>query len=61
MQRFNLGGQRLIALALLGAVLLTPPLLNSQAGEGGESAFLHLFGVWGLLIGVAAWVAERKG
>lgn len=62
MQRFNLGRQRLVALALLGLVLLNPPLLNSQAGESGLAAFLYLFGVWALLILAAAWIAEgRKG
>ncbi|MDD3483494.1 hypothetical protein [Azovibrio restrictus] len=60
MQGFNRGRQRLVALALLGLVLLTPPLLNTQAGTSGLEVFLYLFGVWAGLILAAAWVAERQ-
>ena len=60
MQGFNRGRQRLVALALLGLVLLTPPLLNTQAGASGMEVFLYLFGVWAGLILAAAWVAERR-
>ena len=58
MQRFDMKRQRLVALALLGLVLLNPPMLNTQAGDSGLGAYLYLFGVWAVLIGLAAWIAE---
>lgn len=53
--------QRLAALGLLGLPLLTYPLLSLPGGSVGgiPAAYLYLFGVWGCLIGLAAWVAER--
>lgn len=53
--------QRLAALALLGLPFLSYPLLALPQGETGgvPNAFIYLFGVWGLLIGLAAWVTER--
>lgn len=60
MQRFSLGRQRLVALALLGLVLLNPPMLNTQAGDSGLAAYLYLFGVWAGLIALAAWIAEGR-
>ncbi|MBS1191608.1 MAG: hypothetical protein H6R10_3400 [Rhodocyclaceae bacterium] len=55
--------QRLAALALLGAPLLSYPLLALPEGQmnGIPDVFLYLFGVWGGLIGLAAWVAEHRG
>lgn len=58
MQRFNLGRQRLVALALLGLILLNPPMLNTQIGDSALAAYLYLFGVWAGLIALAAWIAE---
>lgn len=54
--------QRLAALALLGLPFLSYPLLTLPEGDtaGVPNAFLYLFGVWGALIGLAAWVAEGK-
>ena len=61
MKRANPTRQRLAALGLLGVPLLTYPLLSLPAGEFGgfPATYLYLFGVWGGLIALAAWVAER--
>jgi len=50
-------------LGLLGVPLFTFPLLGLPGGELGGTPviFLYLFGVWAGLIGLAAWVAERRG
>ena len=63
MKRANPMRQRLAALGLLGVPLLTYPLLSLPRGEWGgvPAAYLYLFGVWALLVGVAAAVAERRG
>ena len=55
--------QRLAALGLLGLPLLTFPLVSLPSGEigGVPAVFGYLFGVWAILIGLAAWVAERRG
>lgn len=59
----NRRGQRLIALACLGALLLNYPLLslaNSPRTIGGVPLlYAYLFVVWALLIGLLAAVAER--
>ena len=62
MKRANPVRQRLAALGLLGVPLLTYPLLSLPGGEWGglPASFLYLFGVWALLILVAAGVAERR-
>ncbi|MBK7647770.1 MAG: hypothetical protein IPJ12_11530 [Betaproteobacteria bacterium] len=61
MKRANPTRQRLAALGLLGAPLLTYPLLSLPSGEFGgiPATYLYLFGVWAGLIALAAWVAER--
>jgi hypothetical protein len=55
--------QRLAAIGLLGIPLLTFPMLSLPNGElaGIPASYLYLFGVWTLLIGLAAVVAERRG
>ena len=55
--------QRLAALGLLGVPLLTYPLLSLPQGEiaGIPAPYLYLFGMWTLLIVLAAVVAERRG
>jgi hypothetical protein len=55
--------QRLGALALFGVPLLSFPVLGLPQGEvaGIPAIFLYLFGVWGVLILLAARVAERQG
>lgn len=62
MKRISPTRQRLAALALGGLPLLTYPLLGLPDGSTGgvPNIFLYLFSVWGALIGLAAWVAERK-
>ena len=63
MKRANPMRQRLAALGLLGVPLLTYPLLSLPQGEiaGIPAPYLYLFGVWMLLIVLAAAVAERRG
>lgn len=57
-------GQRLTALAVLGGLLFTPPLLwlVDHPGRllGIPVLFLWLFGVWALLILLMALVVERQ-
>lgn len=63
MKRASPTRQRLAALGLLGIPLFTYPLLGLPEGSlGGIPAiWLYLFGIWAALIGLAAWVAERRG
>lgn len=63
MKRANPMRQRLAALGLLGVPLLTYPLISLPKGEiaGIPASYLYLFGVWMLLIVLAAVVAERRG
>ena len=63
MKRANPMRQRLAALGLLGVPLLTYPLISLPKGEiaGIPASYLYLFGVWMLLILLAAVVAERRG
>ena len=63
MKRANPMRQRLAALGLLGVPLLTYPLLSLPQGEiaGIPAPYLYLFGMWTLLIVLAAVVAERRG
>ena len=63
MKRANPMRQRLTALGLLGIPLLTYPLLSLPTGDiaGIPAPYLYLFGVWTLLIVLAAMVAERRG
>ena len=50
---------RLIALCLAGTALLNFPLLTLWDG-GGAATVLAVFGLWGGLIALAAWIAERR-
>jgi hypothetical protein len=63
MKRASQIRQRLAGLGLLGVPLLTYPILGLPEGAlaGIPVTYLYLFGVWGGLILVAAWVAERRG
>ena len=63
MKRGNLLRQRLTAIGLAAWPLLTFPLLGLPDGNvvGIPASYLYLFGVWGTLIGLAAWIGERKG
>ncbi|MFN4325114.1 MAG: hypothetical protein ACK4FP_04395 [Azonexus sp.] len=63
MNRASPTRQRLAALGLLGAPLLTYPLVGLPGGEwlGIPAGYWYLFGVWAGLIGLAAWVAEHRG
>ena len=63
MKRANPMRQRLAALGLLGVPMLTYPLLSLPQGEiaGIPAPYLYLFGMWTLLIVLAAVVAERRG
>lgn len=59
-------GERTIALALLGAVLFSVPVLDSFAADeehllfGIPSLYLYLFVAWALLIGLLALVLESS-
>jgi len=63
MKRANPMRQRLAALGLLSVPMLTYPLLSLPQGEiaGIPAPYLYLFGMWTLLIVLAAVVAERRG
>lgn len=64
MRRFLLARRRLAALFLVGVLLLFSPLaaLVDRQGDwlGVPAPFLYLFGAWTLLIGLAAWIVERR-
>lgn len=53
---------RLIALTILGALLFNFPLMSlfasGEAPFGLPLPFIYLFGAWGLLIALIAWVQE---
>jgi len=63
MNRFDVRGQRLIALCLLGAVLFNYPLLaifNAQETIAGIPVlYAYFFVAWGALIALVAFVIER--
>ncbi|MFZ5556883.1 MAG: hypothetical protein ACOZDY_09230 [Pseudomonadota bacterium] len=62
--RSNLTGQRLIAIFLCGWLLFNYPLLdlfNSNTRVLGiPLLYAYIFGAWMLLIGIMAWVIERR-
>ena len=57
---------RIGALALLGVVLFNPPLIevfnvgSARTVAGVPLLFFYLFGAWALLIGLMAFVIERR-
>lgn len=64
MNHSRLTAQRLVALFLLGCLLFNFPLLAlfNQGGEvfGIPLLYAYIFGVWLALIGLMAFVAERR-
>jgi len=63
MQRFNVRGERLVALCLLGVLLFNYPLLaifNVQATVAGIPVLYACFFIaWGALVALIAIVIER--
>ena len=57
--------ERLVVLALAGMLALNYPLLQlfDDAGLifGIPTLYLYLFLVWGILIGLGAWILEGRG
>jgi hypothetical protein len=64
MNRSGITGQRLVAVFLLGCVLFNYPLLslfnNPWKILGVPLLYIYIFGAWTLLIGVMAYVIERR-
>jgi len=64
MIRPSIKGQRLAALFLLGFLLFNYRLLNLFAGPGQVLGipvlYVYVFTVWALLIGLMAWVVEKR-
>lgn len=56
-------GERLVALIVLATLLFSPPLILSfdRLSSGGLSWLpLYVFAAWGAVIGLAAWLIERR-
>ncbi|HMV54070.1 MAG TPA: hypothetical protein PLX20_15725 [Rhodocyclaceae bacterium] len=64
MNRYSLTGQRLAGIFLLGCVLLNYPILYlfNTRGEvfGIPVLYAFLFGAWLVLVGLMAWMIERR-
>lgn len=64
MHRSDITGQRLVAIVLLGCVLFNYPVLSlfSKPGAlfGIPLLYFYIFAVWALLIGLMAYVSERR-
>lgn len=64
MHRSDITGQRLVAIVLLGCVLFNYPVLSllskPAALFGIPLLYLYLFAMWALLIGLMAYVIERR-
>jgi hypothetical protein len=64
MNRYSLTGQRLAGIFLLGCVLLNYPILYlfNTRGEvfGIPVLYAFLFGAWLVLVGLMAWIIERR-
>ncbi len=65
MQDVGSGGQRMIALCMLGCVLFNFPILAlfNVPGTlfGVPVLYAYIFTAWALLIALMAWVAEKRG
>jgi hypothetical protein len=56
------GGERLIGLFLLGAVLFTPPLLMLPTAAtvfGWPAPFVYLNAIWIVLVALIAWFTRH--
>jgi predicted permease len=64
MQRSDITGQRLVAIVLLGCVLFNYPVLSLFSKPamwlGIPLLYLCIFVIWALLIGLTAFVIERR-
>ncbi|MBW7900353.1 MAG: hypothetical protein H3C26_02680 [Rhodocyclaceae bacterium] len=64
MQRSSLSGQRLVAVFMVGCFLFNYPVLavfdRARSLFGAPLVFVYLFAVWAALIGLMAWVVERR-
>ncbi|MDO8251538.1 MAG: hypothetical protein Q7T78_17720 [Rhodoferax sp.] len=64
MHRSDITGQRLVAIVLLGCVLFNYPVLALFSKPvslfGIPLLYLYIFAVWALLIGLTAWLIERR-
>ena len=64
MHRARMTGQRLVALFLLGCALFNYPLLalfnRSVELFGIPLLYAYIFTAWALLIGLMAWIIERR-
>jgi hypothetical protein len=64
MEDFEAKGQRLIALCMLGCILFNFPILAlfNVPGSvlGVPVLYAYIFIAWALLIGLMAWVVEKR-
>jgi predicted permease len=64
MQRSDITGQRLVAIVLLGCVLFNYPVLSLFSKPvswlGVPLLYLYIFAVWAFLIGLTAFLIERR-
>jgi len=64
MNRSEIRGQRLASLFLLGCLVFNYPILSlfNRPGEilGVPVLYVYVFGAWGLLIGLMAFVIEHR-
>lgn len=64
MHRSDITGQRLVAIVLLGCVLFNYPVLSlfskPAALFGIPLLYFYLFAMWALLIGLMAYLIERR-
>jgi hypothetical protein len=64
MNRSGITGQCLVAVFLLGCVLLNYPILflfnRSESILGIPLLYIYIFGAWTFLIGLMAYVIERR-
>lgn len=64
MEKFEIKGQRLVALSMLGCLLFNYPILALFNRPGTVAGipilYVYIFVVWGLLIALMALVVEAK-